>query len=192
MLLCLLKMITTEAGRVSINGIDNANVAGDALRLRMNVVAQDPLLLPGTVRFNIDPLGAANECDIVQALRDVRLWDIVEAQGGLEQQLDAAAWSVGQKQLLCFARAMVRSSKVLLLDEAMSSVDAETESLMQEIMDTHFKGCTVVAVMHRLDFVERYDKVALLDSGRLIEYDAPSTLLAGDTGFAALHGSATH
>jgi len=72
------------------------------------------------------------------------------------------------------------------------SVDSETEALMQEIIDTEFKHCTVVAVMHRLDFVDRYDKVALMDSGHLLEYDAPATLLAGPTRFAALYGSATH
>lgn len=63
---------------------------------------------------------------------------------------------------------------------------------MQDIIDTEFKQCTVVAVMHRLDLVERYDKVALLDNGHLLEYDVPTTLLAGPTRFAALHGSATH
>lgn len=120
LLLALLKMITTEYGHIKIGGIDNASMTGGAVRLRMNVVAQDPLLLPGTARFNLDPFGTADEGAIIRALQRVRLWELVEAQGGLEQQLDAAAWSVGQKQLLCFARAIVRTSKILLLDEAMS------------------------------------------------------------------------
>lgn len=72
------------------------------------------------------------------------------------------------------------------------SVDTETEALMQEIVDTDFKDCTVVAVMHRLDFVERYGKVALLDNGHLVEYDTPAALLARPSRFAALHGSASH
>lgn len=120
LLLALLKMITTDSGRITIDEKDTASITGEAVRLGMNVVAQDPLLLPGTIRFNLDPFRAVDDDEIVRSLRRVRLWDIIEAQGGLEQQLDTAAWSVGQKQLLCFARAMVRRSKILLLDEAMS------------------------------------------------------------------------
>ena len=113
-------MITVEAGSIVMDDINTSTIAGDALRQQMNVVAQDPLLLPGTVRFNIDPSGTVTDSQIDKALQRVKLWDIVEVQGGLDQELDSAAWSVGQKQLLCFARAMVRSSKILLLDEAMS------------------------------------------------------------------------
>ncbi|KXX74503.1 Canalicular multispecific organic anion transporter 2 [Madurella mycetomatis] len=99
--------------------------------------------------------------------------------------------STGQKQLLCFERAMVKKSKILVLDEAMSSVDAETESIMQDIVDTEFQGCTVIAVMHRLLHVARYDKVAFMENGVLLEFDELGLLMAKNTRFAELYRSYT-
>ncbi|KAH8682050.1 ABC transporter [Xylariales sp. PMI_506] len=187
LILALLKMIDTQGGQITIDGIELSDLQCNEIRSNVNVVPQDPFLMPGTVRFNMDPFGAASDADITSALEKVKLWNVVHEQGGLDKEMDTAAWSSGQKQLLCLARAMVRQSKVLILDEAASSVDSETEAVMQEIIDTVFKKCTVLAVMHRLKHIQQYDKVALLDAGRLMEFDAPSTLLARESRFKDLY-----
>ena len=103
--------------------------------------------------------------------------------------MDVAAWSAGQRQLLCMARAILRRKdcKVLILDEAMSSVDADTEELMQQVVDKEFRACTVLAVMHRLAHVSRYDRVVLMDTGKVLEEGATEDLLASHGRFAELY-----
>ncbi|KAM0472660.1 hypothetical protein ACHAPX_008621 [Trichoderma viride] len=189
LILSLLKMLDIVEGSISIDGVDISTLSNAEVRSRINVVSQDPFILPGSIRFNVDPLNHASDEDIVQALRRVRLWSIVEEQGGIDEEIDLTSWSAGQKQLLCFARAMVKRSKILILDEAMSSVDHEAEAIMQEIIDTDFKECTVLAVMHRLEHIRRYGKAALFGNGKLLEYDDAETLLAGDTKLAKLYSS---
>jgi ATP-binding cassette, subfamily C (CFTR/MRP), member 1 len=208
LILALLQMLETQEGRILVDNVDVSAVSLADTRSHLNVVPQDPFLMPGTIRFNIDPFGKVSDEEIARALERVQLWPIVVDQGGLGAELDVAAWSAGQKQLLCLARAMVRKSKVLILDEATSrydeidrenaltaqtnichSVDSDTEAIMQDIIDTVFRGCTVLAVMHRLTHITRYDRVALLDSGHLMEFDSPAKLLSQESRFASLHQS---
>lgn len=122
-ILCLLQMITMRSGRVEIDGVDIAQLRAEDLRSRINVVPQDPLLMPGSVRFNVDPSKIVPQDAIISALVRVRLWDTVHELGGIDQTMDTEAWSAGQRQLLCLARAIVRKSNLLLLDEATSRYD---------------------------------------------------------------------
>ncbi|KAK9772947.1 hypothetical protein SCAR479_10457 [Seiridium cardinale] len=191
LILCLLRMLEMQDGHIAIDGIDINTLSCSALRARINVVPQDPFLVPGTVRCNIDLFGAASDDEIMRSLQRVGLWAIVEDQGGLSREINIEAWSAGQKQLLCLARAMVKKGKLLVLDEVASSVDSETESIIQEIIDTEFKECTILSVMHRLKHIAKYDKVALLDNGLLVEYDDTNKLLATDSKFADLYRSNT-
>ena len=120
LILSLLKMIHKEKGSIIVDGIDISTVSCSVLRSSLNVVPQDPFLLPGTARFNIDPFGDAQDADIIRVLHRIKLWKVLEENGGLDEDLHPEAWSAGQRQLLCLARAMVRKSRILILDEATS------------------------------------------------------------------------
>ncbi|KAJ5939096.1 ABC transporter [Penicillium verhagenii] len=198
LVLSLLRMMDVLEGRILLDGIEisDANteplISVDNIRARINVVPQDPFLLPGkSLRFNLDVSGICSDEEIIRVLERVKVWHIVRERGGLDERVDNLALSAGQKQLLCFARAMIKRkvSNILVLDEATSSLDTETESLIQGIINVEFKECTIVSVMHRLAHVTSYDKVALLDSGSLVEFGEPSALLAAHTRFAQLFRS---
>ncbi|KAF3810805.1 ABC transporter FUM19 [Colletotrichum gloeosporioides] len=187
LIMTLLQMTNMKDGRIDIDGVDVSTLLQSELRACINVIPQDPFLMPGTVRFNLNPYGNSLDDDrLVEALGRVGVWSLVQDQGGLDAEMNVNAWSAGQKQLLCLARAMLRQSKILILDEAMSSVDSETEAIMQDIVDSDFRDCTVLAVMHRLKHVTHYDKVALLGDGKLLEYDTPESLISGETQFAEM------
>ncbi|KAK1445544.1 ABC transporter [Colletotrichum melonis] len=188
LVLSLMQMIYVTEGSIKVDGVDLATVVPGDLRSRINVVTQDPFLVPGTIRFNIDLFGVvSNDGEISRALEMDGLWGIVSRQDGLDKEMDSSAWSSGQKQLLCLARAIVWKSKVLILDEAMSSVDSTTESVMQNVVDTEFAGCTVLAVMHRLGHVGHYDKVALLGDGEILKFGDPQELISRDAKFSDLY-----
>jgi ATP-binding cassette subfamily C (CFTR/MRP) protein 1 len=102
-------MINVKEGKVEIDNVDLSVIRQPEISSRINIIPQDPFLLLGTVRFNVGPSLVIPDQDIIQTLKRVGLWDIIQNQGGLDQKLDATAWSAGQKQLLCFARAMVRN-----------------------------------------------------------------------------------
>ncbi|KAF2253629.1 putative multidrug resistance-associated protein [Trematosphaeria pertusa] len=184
--LSLLHMINFT-GSISIDGVETQSLIPSDLRSRINVVPQEPFLMPGSIRFNIDPLGQVQDEAIVSTLRRLKIWDRVMDCGGLDAQTSLSLWSVGERQLLCLARAMVRKSQILILDEATSSVDALTESVMQDVLDSDVSTQTVLAVVHRLRYIERFDKVAVLDGGVLVEFDKPSTLLAGTSLLADMY-----
>lgn len=203
-----------QDGAIDIDGLSISAVDPNELRQRVNVVPQEPFLIPGSIRLNLDPYKTVADDAIIKALTKLGLWNRIEAAGGLEREIDQAAWSVGEKQLLCLARAMVRRSRLLVLDEAMSrcvvngperqeathplelislttvitSVDHDTETIMQDAIDTEFSNCTVLAVMHRLGSIRKFDKVLVLEDGQVAEYDSPAVLLAkDDSRLAALY-----
>ncbi|KAJ5580032.1 uncharacterized protein N7459_006017 [Penicillium hispanicum] len=188
-LLSLMRMMDVRGGRILVDDIDVSVLTCDDYRSRINVIPQDPFLLHGTLRFNIDPFGVVSDERITSALQRVQLWPLVAAKGGLDMLVDSNAWSTGQVQLFCFARAMVKDCKLLLLDEAMSSVDTATQALMQDIIDSDFASCTVVSVMHRLEHIASYDQTAVFDKGSLVEFGKTGELLTGQSLLSKLYHS---
>ncbi|KAJ3497293.1 hypothetical protein NLG97_g2019 [Lecanicillium saksenae] len=187
LIMSILSMMGSTEGRVTIDDIDTSTVAGNSLRMHLNVIPQEPFFLPGTVRMNIDPRGTSLNEAIISALDRVGMWDKIKGKGGLDADLDSSEFSSGERQMLCLARAMLVPGKILILDEAMSSVDKKTEADMQAVIDSEFKDQTVISVLHRFDHIQSYGKVVVLRDGEMVESGTPNDLLASDSAFRALY-----
>ena len=167
-------------GRITIDGVDIQSLNIQSLRGRLSVITQDPVLFTGTLRMNLDPLEGSRDSEIWLALEAAGLKRRVEK---LPKQLNEEIlecgenFSVGERQLLCLARALLRKSKLMFLDEATANVDYETDRLIQQTIRDKFQDCTVITIAHRLNTIMDYDKVAVLEKGQLVEFDAPEVLL---------------
>lgn len=179
----------TDDSSITIDGIDITTLPRQSVREHLNAIPQEPFFLKGTVRFNADPYGQHTDAQIIAAISRVHLWTLVEGKGGLKAALDLDFFSHGQRQLFCLARAILRRSKVVVLDEVTSSVDAESDALMQRVIREEFNDCTIIAVAHRLDTILDFDKIALLSGGELKEFDNPRTLLERESSFRDLYYS---
>ncbi|KAI9744667.1 MAG: hypothetical protein M1818_002196 [Claussenomyces sp. TS43310] len=175
--LCLLQMLDISGGRITIDGLDLSCCSREVVRSAFITVPQDSVLFEGSVRFNLDPRGLAGDAEIEDALRKVRLWDTINREIGLDAPIDEVHLSHGQRQLFSLARAMLSEAKILILDEAVSSVDGETNHLMQSLIRSEFASHTVICVEHYLENILDYGKIAVFDGGSLVEFDAPEVLL---------------
>ncbi|KAJ5959013.1 ABC transporter integral membrane type 1 [Penicillium vulpinum] len=187
LIMAILQMLDLQSGRISIDGEDLAEISRSTVRSRINVVPQDPFFMPGTLRFNLDPCQSVVDAELIRAVEKVGLWDRVRAKGGLDMEFSAADWSVGQRQLLALSRALVKKSALLILDEATSSVDWETEAIMQDIIEKEFSQQTIIAVVHRLRYIHWFDRVMLLKYGELVECDRAEVLLQRDSELRKLY-----
>ncbi|KAG6932529.1 multidrug resistance-associated protein 1-like [Chelydra serpentina] len=177
---CLFRIIERAGGKIIIDGIDISTIGLHDLRGNLNIIPQDPVLFSGTLQSNLDPIGkysdhelweAVELCDLknfVQSLPKKLLHEISEGGENL---------SVGQRQLVCLARALLRKTKILILDEATASVDMETDNLVQSTIRKEFHNCTVLTIAHRLHTIMDSERVLVLGSGRIIEFDTPHNLL---------------
>lgn len=176
----LFRLIEPEGGRILIDSIDISTVGLHDLRSRLSIIPQDPTLFEGTVRGNLDPLEEHSDYEIWQALDKAQLGDVIREK---EQKLDAPVlengdnWSVGQRQLVSLGRALLKQARILVLDEATASVDTATDNLIQKIIRTEFKDCTVCTIAHRIPTVIDSDLVLVLSDGRVAEFDTPARLL---------------
>ncbi|ESW10908.1 hypothetical protein PHAVU_009G248400 [Phaseolus vulgaris] len=185
----LFRLIEPSAGKITVDGINICTVGLHDLRSRFGIIPQDPVLFQGTVRSNIDPLGLYSEEEIWKSLERCQLKEVVAAKS---EKLEASVvdggdnWSVGQRQLLCLGRIMLKRSKILFMDEATASVDSQTDAVIQKIIREDFADRTIISIAHRIPTVMDCDKVLVIDAGLSKEYDKPSRLLERPSLFGAL------
>jgi ABC-type multidrug transport system fused ATPase/permease subunit len=181
MIVSLLRL-TEYTGKITLDGANLQEVGLHTLRQRVAMIPQDPVLFCASLRSNLDPLGIAqNDAELKTALEMVCLLEEVDKLGGLDFGVVEGGqnFSVGQRQLLCLSRAILRKSKVVLLDEATASVDPQTDELIQKTIRSEFKASTVLTIAHRLKTIVDSDRILVLDAGRVQENGTPQQL-AGD------------
>ncbi|RLN64938.1 hypothetical protein BBJ28_00009890 [Nothophytophthora sp. Chile5] len=190
LMVALFRICEFESGRVAIDGIDIQKVRMRELRRSLAIIPQDPVLFSGPLRENLDPFGEYSDAAMWSVLQQVHLAEAVGKWGvGLDFVVSEAGdnLSVGQRQLLCIGRALLKSSKIVVLDEATASVDSATDNLIQSTIQKTFASQTVLIIAHRINTILHCDKIAVMDAGRVAEFGAPSELLAkAGSAFAAL------
>ncbi|XP_010269959.1 PREDICTED: putative ABC transporter C family member 15 isoform X2 [Nelumbo nucifera] len=182
----IFRIVEPKEGTIEIDGVDICNIGLHDLRSRLSIIPQDPTMFEGTVRGNLDPLEQYSDNEIWEALDKCQLGDLVRRK---EDKLDSTVvengenWSVGQRQLFCLGRALLKKSSILVLDEATASVDSATDGVIQKIISQEFKDCTIVTIAHRIHTVIDSDLVLVLSEGRVVEYDTPAKLLEREDSF---------
>ncbi|KAG0452559.1 hypothetical protein HPP92_025223 [Vanilla planifolia] len=185
----LFRIVEPSEGKIIIDGVDICILGLHDLRSRFGIIPQEPVLFEGTVRSNVDPVGQYTDEEIWQSLERCQLKQAVAAK---PEKLDALVvdngenWSVGQRQLFCLGRVLLKKSRILFMDEATASVDSQTDGLIQKIIREDFFNCTIISIAHRIPTVMDCDRVLVVDAGLAKEFDTPANLLESPSLFGAL------
>jgi len=180
LLQALFRTVELQSGKIEIDAIDIANIGLNTLRSRLALVPQDTTLFLGTLRDNLDPQGLHTDAELIEVLQ--RSWllpragtsdPIAEAKFSLDSTVgdEGSNFSAGEKQLLALCRALVKNSRIIVLDEATSSVDVETDAKIQQTIQTEFATSTLLCIAHRLNTIAYYDRVIVMDAGEIAEFD---------------------
>lgn len=186
--LAFFRMVDIFDGKIVIDGIDISKLPLHTLRSRLSIILQDPILFSGSIRFNLDPECKCTDDRLWEALEIAQLKNMVKSlPGGLDATVTEGGenFSVGQRQLFCLARAFVRKSSILIMDEATASIDMATENILQKVVMTAFANRTVVTIAHRVHTILTADLVIVMKRGNILEYDTPESLLAQEDGVFA-------
>ncbi|CAI2362993.1 unnamed protein product [Moneuplotes crassus] len=178
--LSLCRIIEAYSGRILVDGQDISKISLNDLRANIAVISQDPSLFIGTLKFNIDPEGKIRDGEMNEAINNCSLQDLVNRDSlGLDQTIEESGknLSAGEKQLICICRAVLKKSKIIIMDEATANIDVKTESAIQRAMALYFENLTVITIAHRLSTIQKCDKILVLESGSLVEYESPQVLL---------------
>jgi ABC-type multidrug transport system fused ATPase/permease subunit len=182
-MLALFRLVEAAEGRILIDDVDISKISLDALRKALSIIPQDPVLWSCSIKDNLDPFNKYSDAEVWDSLEKVGLKEVIsnekEYPAGLSHTVSEGGsnFSVGQRQLFCIARALLRNSKVLLLDEATASIDRDTDRFIQEMIRKSFQHCTVLVIAHRLNTIADFDRIMVLDDGRVAEFDTPLTLI---------------
>jgi len=198
-MVALLRIVELDAGNIFIDEVDIRTIGLSLLRSKIATIPQDPTLFSGTIRSNIDPFNEYEDERLLEVLRRVGLSKSASSDSlssftvessplpspagpvkSLEDSVleGGSNFSVGQRQLLVIARALLREAKIVILDEATASVDADTDARIQRVMRTEFKNATCITVAHRLNTIMDSTYILVMDNGKVAEFDSPSALLA--------------
>ncbi|XP_071784198.1 ATP-binding cassette sub-family C member 9-like isoform X1 [Asterias amurensis] len=187
--LALLRVIDIYKGRVLIDGVDIKSIPLTTLRSEISIIPQDPVLFTGTIRKNLDPVGqVSDDEELWGALGIAQLRDVVSSlDGGLDSAISEGGenFSVGQRQLFCLARAFLRKSRILIMDEATASIDLETDKVLQGVVTNAFAERTVLTIAHRITTILNSDRILVLNEGRVAEYGTPNDLMEKEGGIFA-------
>jgi len=184
--MALLRIVEIESGSIVIDGVNIKELGLSRLRKSVAVIPQDPVLFSGSIRTNLDPFNMYGEDQLIRVLETVglcRFGESGESFGAIGALTDVVLengsnFSVGQKQLLVIARALLHEATVVIMDEATAAVDAETDQRLQIIMRTEFKNSTCITIAHRLNTIMDSDYILCMDDGRAAEFGTPSELLS--------------
>ncbi|EFJ19393.1 hypothetical protein SELMODRAFT_111113 [Selaginella moellendorffii] len=187
----IFRTVELTSGQILIDSLDISAVDVHLLRSKLSIIPQDPVLFEGSIRYNLDPLSTFSDDRIWEVLRKCELMTAVASKGaGLDSLVsgDGENWSMGQRQLLCLGRVLLKQSRIVVLDEATASIDSATERIIQTRIAENFQECTVVTIAHRLaTILSNTDLVAVLQNGKLVEFDTPPVLSSNpSSAFATL------
>ena len=189
--LCLFRILEAKEGKIYIDGVDISQIGLKKLRSNITIIPQDPTLMEGSLKFNIDPLNNHTEKEIEDVMREIGFWYICERnleenknkpdnEKGLNMIIteNGGNISIGERQLICITRAILRKSKIIIMDEATASIDVNTENIIQKAINNLLKDSTILTIAHRIKTVLNSDRILVLDKGQVVEFDKPKFLLA--------------
>ncbi|XP_078503474.1 ATP-binding cassette sub-family C member 10-like [Lissotriton helveticus] len=176
--MALFRMMDLEKGNILIDNINTRLIGLEALRSKLAIIPQDPFLFSGTIQENLDPRGSNLDSELYKVLEQCHLKELVILMGGLGSEVGERGknFSVGQRQLVCLARALLMEAKVLCIDEATASVDQKTDQVLQQTIREQFADKTVLTIAHRLDTIMDSDRVLVMQAGKVVEMGSPQVL----------------
>ena len=176
--LCMFRLLEAYNGKICIDDMDISEIGLEMLRKNLTIIPQEPTIIEGTLRENVDPSNVYNDQQIINVLNDVGLDDFMKDKTlDYEIENNGNNISIGEKQLICIARALIKKSKIILMDEATANIDYKTETFLQTSINQSLKDCTVITIAHRIKTIINYDKILVLSNGEIVEYDSPKNLL---------------
>jgi ABC-type multidrug transport system fused ATPase/permease subunit len=169
LVIALVRFFESIEGEINIDGLDIYKLDVKKLRRSMTYISQDSYFFEGTLRENLDPFKIASDDKIVELLKESEIYDKIDLSGGLDWKLSSGGGniSVGEKQILCFVRAIINIKKIIIMDEATLSLDIKSESLIEKMKEKYFKESTTITIAHRLNTVYQSDRILVLDKGKI-------------------------
>jgi ABC-type multidrug transport system fused ATPase/permease subunit len=177
--------LETDGGAILIDGVNTSEIGTTSLRKNLSIIPQDPIMFSNTIRYNLDPFATASEEELWTVLQKVQMVEVIAAlPDGVDHQVAEGGqnFSLGQRQLICIARSLLRKPKILIMDEATASIDNTTDALIQRMIRENFSDATVLTIAHRLNTIMDSDRVLVLADGEIAEFDEPGKLLQKEGG----------